>query len=53
MALPPFVDREDPLPAGFPGMAVAGPTVFEPDGLAIAFEDFRVDDLTNPDQPSG
>jgi len=53
VALPPFVDREDPLPAGFPGMAVAGPTVFEPDGLAIAFEDFRVDDLSNPDQLSG
>ena len=51
--LPAFVDRGDPLPAGFAGMAVAGPTVFEPDGLAIAFDDFTVVDLSNEDQASG
>jgi serine/threonine protein kinase len=51
--LPPFVDRDDPLPAGFAGMAVAGPTVFEPDGLAIAFEGFTVDDLSGQDPSSG
>jgi serine/threonine protein kinase len=51
--LPPVVDRDDPLPAGFAGMAVAGPTVFEPDGLAVAFDEFRVDDLSASDQTSG
>jgi len=51
--LPPVTDDQDPLLAGFAGMAVAGPTVFEPDGLAIAFDDFTVFDLSNLDQPSG
>ena len=53
VALPPVKDDQDPLPAGFAGMAVAGPTVFEPDGLAIGFDDFTVFDLSNLDQPSG
>ena len=52
-SLPPVRDRDDPFGAGAAGMAVAGPTLFEPAGLAVSFDDFRVDDLSSPDQPSG
>jgi hypothetical protein len=51
--VPPVEDDDHPLGAGAAGMAVAGPTLFEPAGLAISFDDFRVDDLSVLDQPSG
>lgn len=51
--VPAVQDRDDPFGAGAAGMAVAGPTLFEPAGLAVSFDDFRVDDLSSPDQPSG
>lgn len=51
--VPPVRDGDDPFGAGAAGMAVAGPTLFEPAGLAVSFDDFRVDDLSSQDQPSG
>ena len=51
--LPEVEDPDDPFGAGAAGMAVAGPTLFEPAGLAVSFDDFRVDDLSELEQPSG
>lgn len=51
--VPPVEDGDDPFGAGAAGMAVAGPTLFEPASLAVSFDDFRVDDLSSQDQPSG
>jgi hypothetical protein len=34
-------------------MAVAGPTVDPPAGLAVSFEDFTVEDLSVLDVPTG
>lgn len=45
--LPEVEDPDDPFGAGAAGMAVAGPTLFEPAGLAVSFDDFRVDDLSD------
>src|SRR5262245_9043743 len=50
--LPPVEDDDHPLGAGAAGMAVAGPTLFEPAGLAVSFDDFRVDHLSVLDLPS-
>jgi len=49
----PSVTDDTPLPAGSVGMAVAGPTIDPPAGLAVAFDDFRVEDLSVLDVPSG
>jgi len=51
--LPSVVDDASPLPAGGAGMAVAGPTIDPPAGLAVAFDGFRVEDLSGLDVPSG
>jgi len=51
--VPPVQDGDDPFGPGAAGMAVAGPTLFEPAGLAVSFDDFRVDDLSSLDPPSG
>ena len=50
--VPPVTD-DTPLPAGSVGMAVAGPTIDPPAGLAVGFDDFRVEDLSVLDVPSG
>jgi hypothetical protein len=52
VALPPSW-TERTASDGLPGWPSRVRPSFEPDGLAIAFDDFRVDDLSNPDQPSG
>jgi hypothetical protein len=49
----PSVTDDTPLPAGSVGMAVAGPTIDPPAGLAVAFDDFQVEDLSVLDVPSG
>lgn len=49
----PSVTDDTPLPAGSVGMAVAGPTVDPPAGLAVSFEDFTVEDLSVLDVPTG
>jgi serine/threonine protein kinase len=49
----PVVTDDTPLPPGSVGMAVAGPTIDPPAGLSVAFDDFRVEDLSVLDVPSG
>ena len=49
----PTVTDDTPLPSGSVGMAVAGPTIDPPAGLSVAFDDFRVEDLSVLDVPSG
>ena len=49
----PTVTDDTPLPPGGVGMAVAGPTLDPPAGLAVAFDDLRVQDLSVLDVPSG
>jgi serine/threonine-protein kinase len=49
----PVVTDDTPLPPGSVGMAVAGPTIDPPAGLSVAFDDFRVEDLSALDVPSG
>jgi len=49
----PSVTDDTPLPAGSVGMAVAGPTIDPPAGLAVSFDDFPVEDLSVLDVPTG
>jgi len=49
----PVVTDDTALPPGSVGMAVAGPTIDPPAGLSVAFDDFRVEDLSVLDVPSG
>jgi serine/threonine protein kinase len=49
----PVVTDDTPLPPGSVGMAVAGPTIDPPAGLSVAFDGFRVEDLSALDVPSG
>ena len=49
----PVVPDHTPLPPGSVGMAVAGPTIDPPAGLSVAFDDFRVEDLSVLVVPSG
>ena len=39
---------DTPLPAGSVGMAVSGPTIDPPAGLAVSFDGFPVEDLLGP-----
>jgi tRNA A-37 threonylcarbamoyl transferase component Bud32 len=50
--LPPVTDDSSVLRPGAAGMAAAGPTERSPSGLAVAFDNFVVRDLSDPDEPS-
>lgn len=45
--LPRVVDAERVLPAGTVGLTVAGPTEADPAGLAVAFDDLVIEDLSS------
>ena len=51
--LPEATDRLGVLAPGAVGVAAAGPTLDGPSGLAVAFDNFVVEDLPEEAEPSG